>query len=82
MSRKLPCMVLKRGSESGSIPLFAYRWPEWIKLMNNNRLTHSMSKKAIHHIIWHVKDFLGNMKNEMFYGKNQNNVSIESFIIK
>ena len=35
-----------------------YRWPEWIKLMEENSLVRSMSKKGVHRITRHVKVFL------------------------
>ena len=57
-----------------------YRWPDWIKLMDRAALTRSMSKKGCSPDNSACEGFFGRLKNEMFYTRNWNHISIESFI--
>ena len=57
-----------------------YRWPEWIKLMNDNGLTRSMSKKGCSPDNSACEGFFGHLKVEMFYGYNWDDYSIDEFI--
>ena len=59
-----------------------YRWPEWINLMDNAGLTRSMSKKGCSPDNSACEGFFGRLKNEMFYGRDWNHASIDSFIHK
>jgi len=57
-----------------------YRWPDWIKLMNENGLTRSMSKKGCSPDNAACEGFFGRMKNECFYGRKFLGVSIADFM--
>ena len=57
-----------------------YRWPEWIEKMKKYGFTRSMSKKGCSPDNAACEGFFGRMKNEMFYGRKWEGVSIESFI--
>lgn len=57
-----------------------YRWPGWIERMDKAKLTRSMSQKGCSPDNSACEGFFGHLKNEMFYGRNWNNVSLESFI--
>lgn len=57
-----------------------YRWPGWIERMNNAHLIRSMSKKGCSPDNSACEGFFGRLKNEMFYERNWDGVSIESFI--
>ena len=57
-----------------------YRWPAWIKIMEEDNLTRSMSKKGCSPDNAACEGFFGRLKNELFYNRNWNHVSIESFI--
>lgn len=57
-----------------------YRWPEWIKIMKDADLTRSMSKKGCSPDNAACEGFFGRLKNELFYGRNWDHVSIESFM--
>ena len=57
-----------------------YRWPAWIKIMEEANLTRSMSKKGCSPDNAACEGFFGRLKNELFYDRNWNHVSIESFI--
>ena len=57
-----------------------YRWPGWIKRMNNAGLTRSMSKKGCSPDNSACEGFFGRLKNEMFYNRSWNHVSIDEFI--
>ena len=59
-----------------------YRWPGWIKIMNDNNLTRSMSKKGCSPDNAACEGFFGRLKNEMFYGYSWSGVTIEEFIGK
>ena len=55
-----------------------YRWPDWI--MNNASLVRSMSKKGCSPDNSACEGFFGRLKNEMFYNRNWNHISVEAFI--
>ena len=57
-----------------------YRWPGWIDIMKTYGFTRSMSKKGCSPDNSACEGFFGRMKNEMFYGRDWQNVSIEDFI--
>ncbi|XME04371.1 IS3 family transposase [Lachnospiraceae bacterium C1.1] len=57
-----------------------YRWPGWIERMENAGLTRSMSKKGCSPDNSACEGFFGRLKNEMFYGRCWDNVSIDQFI--
>lgn len=57
-----------------------YRWPEWIERMENAGLIRSMSRKGCSPDNSACEGFFGRMKNEMFYGRTWQNVSITEFI--
>jgi len=57
-----------------------YRWPDWISRMENAGLTRSMSKKGCSPDNAACEGFFGRLKNEMFYGRSWQNVSIDHFI--
>lgn len=57
-----------------------YRWPEWIKIMEDAGLTRSMSKKGCSPDNAACEGFFGRLKNAMFYRYNWNGVSVSKFI--
>lgn len=57
-----------------------YRWSGWIQRMDEAGLTRSMSKKGCSPDNSACEGFFGRMKNEMFYGKKWNKISVEEFI--
>ena len=57
-----------------------YRWPGWIDRMEKAGLTRSMSKKGCSPDNSACEGFFGHLKNEMFYNRNWNNVTIDQFI--
>jgi len=59
-----------------------YRWPDWIRMMDAAKLTRSMSKKGCSPDNSACEGFFGRLKNEMFYNRNWNRITIDSFIDK
>ncbi len=57
-----------------------YRWPGWLGRMERYRLTRSMSKKGCSPDNSACEGFFGHLKNEMFYGRSWDGVSIPQFI--
>ncbi len=57
-----------------------YRWPGWIRIMNQSGLIRSMSKKGCSPDNSACEGFFGRLKNEMFYGRSWQDVTIEEFI--
>ena len=57
-----------------------YRWPEWIKIMDDAGLTRSMSRKGCSPDNSACEGFFGHLKTEMFYGYNWDDYSIDEFI--
>jgi transposase InsO family protein/transposase-like protein len=57
-----------------------YRWPDWIKIMQDAGLTRSMSKKGCSPDNSACEGFFGHLKTEMFYGRNWDRYSLDEFI--
>ena len=57
-----------------------YRWPGWIERMEKADLTRSMSKKGCSPDNSACEGFFGRSKNEMFYDRTWEGVTIEEFI--
>lgn len=57
-----------------------YRWPGWIKRIEDSQLIRSMSKKDCSPDNAACKAFFGRLKNEMFYNHNWTHVTIDEFI--
>jgi transposase InsO family protein len=57
-----------------------YRWPGWISRMENAGLTRSMSKKGCSPDNSACEGFFGRLKNEMFYNRSWQDISIEQFV--
>lgn len=57
-----------------------YRWPGWIERMERSGLTRSMSKKGCSPDNSACEGFFGRLKNEMFYGRRWDGVTLEEFI--
>ena len=57
-----------------------YRWPGWIDRMEKYGLTRSMSKKGCSPDNSACEGLFGRIKNEFFYGRNWDGVSMEEFI--
>lgn len=57
-----------------------YRWPGWIYRMEKAGLIRSMSKKGCSPDNSACEGFFGRLKNEMFYNRDWNDVSIDEFI--
>ena len=57
-----------------------YRWLKWIELTENAGLQRSMSKKGCSADNSACEGFFGRMKNEMFYGRSWDGISIEELI--
>lgn len=57
-----------------------YRWPEWIKLMEENSLVRSMSKKGCSPDNSACEGFFGRLKNEFYYHRNWENISAKEFM--
>jgi putative transposase len=59
-----------------------YRWLRWIEQMKKAGLIRSMSRKGCSPDNSVCEGFFGRLKNEMFYGREWESVSIEEFIQK
>lgn len=57
-----------------------YRWLGWIERMKNDGLTRSVSKKGCSPDNSACKGFFDRLKNELFYNRKWNGVSIDEFI--
>ena len=57
-----------------------YRWPGWIERMDCAGLIRSMSRKGYSPDNSACEGFFGRLKNEMFYGRSWNSVTIEEFM--
>ena len=57
-----------------------YRWPGWIERMNKAGFIRSMSKKGCSPDNAACEAFFGTIKNEFFYCRDWNNISIDEFI--
>ncbi len=58
-----------------------YRWAEWINLMKEFGLERSMSRKACTADNAACEGFFGRIKNEMFYCRSWNGVTVSEFMI-
>lgn len=57
-----------------------YRWPGWVSRIANAGLKQSMSRKGCPQDNAACEGFFGRVKNEMFYNRSWNGVSINEFI--
>ena len=57
-----------------------YRWPGWIRRMEQAGLTRSMSRKGCSPDNSACEGFFGRLKNEMFYGRSWEGISLPEFI--
>jgi putative transposase len=57
-----------------------YRWPGWISRMDNSGLIRSMSRKCCTPDNSACEGFFGRLKNEMFYCRSWQGVSIAQFM--
>lgn len=57
-----------------------YRWPEWIKIMNDNSLIRSMSKKGCSPDNSACEGFFGRLKNEFYYDRDWSKTSVNEFM--
>lgn len=57
-----------------------YRWPGWIERMDAAGLTRSMSKKGCSPDNSACEGFFGRLKNEMFYNRTWEDVSLTKFM--
>ena len=57
-----------------------YRWPGWIKRADDAGLTRYMSRKRCLPDNLACEGFFGRMKNEMFYGRSWQGVTLENFM--
>jgi putative transposase len=57
-----------------------YRWPGWIDRVEKAGLTRSMSKKGCSPDNAACEGFFGRLKNEMFYGRSWQDVSVDGFM--
>ena len=58
-----------------------YRWPGWIKRMEDNGFIRSMSKKGCSPDNSACEGFFGRLKNEFFYDKDWTKTGIKDFIL-
>ena len=58
-----------------------YRWPGWIKRMEDNGFIRSMSKKGCSPDNSACEGFFGRLKNEFFYGRDWTKTGIKDFIL-
>ena len=56
-----------------------YRWPGWIERMEQAKLTRSMSKKGCSPDNSACEGFFGRLKNEMFYNRKWDAITIDEF---
>lgn len=59
---------------------YHYRWPGWIERMDRAKLIRSMSKKGCSPDNSACEGFFGRLKNEMFYCRSWDEISIKGFI--
>ena len=57
-----------------------YRWPGWIGICERNGLVRSMSRKGCSPDNSACEGFFGRLKNEFFYHRDWDGVSVESFM--
>lgn len=78
MSALSPCEHPVIHSDRGA----HYRWPEWVRLCEENNLERSMSKKGCSPDNAAMEGFFGLLKKEFFYGRDWKSVGAELFIAK
>ena len=61
---------------------YHYRWHGWIERMNRAQLVRSMSKKGCSPDNSACEGFFGRIKNEIFYHRSWQGVSIQAFILE
>lgn len=59
-----------------------YRWPGWIERMDKFGLIRSMSRKGCSPDNAACEGFFGILKNEMFYERNWENISLDDFKVE
>lgn len=57
-----------------------YRWPGWLSIMEEYRLIRSMSAKGCPPDNAACEGFFGRIKNEFFYGRDWQGVSLHEFM--
>lgn len=57
-----------------------YRWPEWIRICDENGLVRSMSAKGCSPDNAACEGFFGRLKNEFFYGRDWSGMGIDAFM--
>jgi transposase InsO family protein/transposase-like protein len=57
-----------------------YRWPGWIAICDENELVRSMSRKACSPDNSAMEGFFGRMKNEFFFHRDWEGVTMEEFV--
>ena len=57
-----------------------YRWPGWLKRVNNAKLIRSMSRKGCSPDNAACEGFFGRLKTELFYPRNWQDISVDQFI--
>lgn len=57
-----------------------YRWPGWIRICGEHKLTRSMSAKGCSPDNAAVEGFFGRLKQEFFHGRDFAGVTIKGFI--
>ncbi|WP_373097297.1 IS3 family transposase, partial [Collinsella bouchesdurhonensis] len=56
-----------------------YRWPGWLEICERHGLERSMSRKGCSPDNSAMEGFFGRLKNEFFYGRDWEGVSLEDF---
>lgn len=79
MSGKLSCTVLRRGSGSNSIPLFAYQHAYFRNTLSKHGIIQSMFRKGNSYNNCIMETFFGRLKNEMYYGYEKEYSLYEEF---
>jgi transposase InsO family protein len=59
-----------------------YHWPGWIQRMEEAGLVRSMSKRGCSPDNSACEGFFGRLKNEFFYGRSWQGVSVDEFIAR
>ena len=57
-----------------------YQWPKWVKICEENGLTRSMSRKGCSPDNSAMEGFFGRLKNEFFFHRNWQKISLDKFI--
>lgn len=57
-----------------------YRWPGWLQRITSSGLVRSMSRKGCTPDNAACEGFFGRLKNEMYYGRNWANTTMEEFM--